>query len=234
MLTTRLLDSNRSYCLAGLVLAGTLVFCASEIRAADDIEAYQPELFEKTQLVYEDSFDKGEINLEFWEIRQHSTWEIKDGVLTGSQSSKEFQEKMREKGDLAHAGFKPVIWLKQVPENFVCTMRVRYNGEDYIPRFPLIDLGHHIHTLTFSKAQTTLTIRKDVASVPVDAPLFALNEWHDVAIELRKGKILLKIDGNRHIFEHAEIDMAGQAQIDFKGINFGSCQIDDLKLWEGL
>jgi hypothetical protein len=106
---------------------------------------YQPELFKSTKLVYSDTFD-GSLNTEFWEVRQSSTWAIKEGVLTGSQSSKEFQEKMVAKGDKGHAGFKPVIWLKKVPENFVCTLRVRYDGEGYAKGFPLIDIGHsHFH-----------------------------------------------------------------------------------------
>lgn len=220
-------------CLVHPTLLSLALLVIPALRAGE-AKPYQPELFEKTRLVYEDDFEEGEIDLDFWEIRQSSTWKIVEGVLTGSESSKEFQAKKIAAGDQAHAGFKPVIWLKRVPEQFVCTMRVRYDGEDYIPRFPLIDLGHHIHTLTFSEDMTTLTIRKDVATLPVEGPLFSLNEWHDVAIELKKGVILLTIDGKSHRFEHPEIDGTGQAQIDFKGINFGTCQIDDLRLWEGL
>jgi hypothetical protein len=201
--------------------------------SADDAEV-PSELFQKTRLVYEDTFDGGTIPSDFWEIRQGSTWEVKDGVLTGTQSPKEFQEKMLAKGDKAHAGFKPVIWLKQVPENFVCRMRVRYNAEAFTPRFPLFDLGHHIHTLTFSEKATTLTIKKDVATLPVEKPLFSLNEWHDVVIELKKGTLLFQVDETKYLFENPEIDMTGQAQIDFKGIDFGSCQIDHIKVWEGL
>lgn len=59
----------------------------------------------------------------------------------------------------SHAGLKPVIWLKKVPENFVCTMRVRYDAKAYQKGFPLLDLGHHIHTLSFSEKATTLTIK---------------------------------------------------------------------------
>jgi len=195
--------------------------------------AYQPQLFKSLKLVYEDNFSSGTINTDFWEVRQSSTWAIKDDILTGSQSSKEFQEKMIAKGDKAHAGFKPVIWLKKVPENFVCTMRVRYDAKAYQKGFPLLDLGHHIHTITFAEKTTTLTIKKDVEKLPVEQPLFALNNWHDVAIELKKGTLLLSIDGEKHIFESQNIDMTGQAQIDFKAIDFGTCQIDDLKLWEG-
>lgn len=194
---------------------------------------YVPQLFQNTKLVYAESFDVPQINTDFWEVRQSSTWRIIDGVLTGSQSSKEFQAKMIAKGDKAHAGFKPVIWLKQVPENFVCTLRLRYNAEAYHPRFPLLDLGHHVHTLVFGETKTTLTLGKNVETVTADAPLLKLNTWHNVAIELRKGSLVLTIDGKSRRFDSPHIDMAGQAQIDFKGIDFGTCQIDEVKVWEG-
>jgi len=193
---------------------------------------YQPELFKNLKLVYEDNFD-GPLNKEFWEVRQNTTWAIKDGVLTGSPSSKEFQEKKKASADPSHAGLKPVIWLNKVPENFVCAMRVRYDAKAYQKGFPLLDLGHHTHTLIFGEKATTLTIKKDVESLPTEQPLFSLNEWHDVAIELKKGTILLKIDEKKHVFESKNIDMAGQAQIDFKAVDGGSCQIDSVRLWEG-
>ena len=199
-----------------------------------DAADYKPELFTNTKLVYADSFDSATLNTEFWEVRQNTTWAIKDGVLTGSPSSKEFQEKKLASNDPSHAGLKPVIWLKKVPENFVCTMRVRYDGEAYKKGFPLLDIGHHIHTISFSEKATTLTIKKNVETLAVEAPLFSLNQWHDVAIELKKGTLLLTIDGKKHRFESKNIDMTGQAQIDFKALDFGTCQIDDLKMWEGL
>jgi hypothetical protein len=193
---------------------------------------YKPELFKSTKLIYADTFDSP-LNKDFWEVRQNTTWEIKEGVLTGSPSSREFQEKKLASDDPSHAGLKPVIWLKQVPEKFVCTMRVRYDAKAYQKGFPLLDLGHHIHTMTFSEKATTLTIKKNVETLPVEAPLFPLNVWHDVAIELKKGTIILTIDGRKHRFDSANIDMTGQHQIDFKAVDGGTCQIDDVKIWEG-
>ena len=194
---------------------------------------YQPELFQRTRLIYADSFDGGAINTEFWEVRQNTTWLIKDGVLHGSESSKEFQAKKKASDDPSHAGLKPVMWLRKVPENFVCTMRLRYDAKAYQKGFPLLDLGHHIHTISFGEKATTLTIKKDVEKLAVESPLFTLNQWHEVAIELKKGTILLTIDGQKHRFNSANIDMTGQAQIDFKAVDFGTCQIDEVKLWEG-
>jgi hypothetical protein len=217
--------------LSTAVLASLTLSVTSSLRAGG--EAYQPELFKGLKLVYEDKFDSGTINTEFWEVRQNTTWAIKDGVLHGSESSKEFQEKKKASDDPSHAGLKPVIWLKKVPENFVCAMRVRYDAKAYQKGFPLLDLGHHIHTLSFSEKATTLTIKKNTETLPVEKPLFALNQWHDVVIELKKGTILLKIDGVKHVFESKNIDMTGQAQIDFKAVDFGTCQIDSIKVWEG-
>src|SRR4051812_22777622 len=87
---------------------------------------YQPRLFKTLKLIYEDEFN-GPLNTEFWEIRQNTAWQIENGVLTGSPSSKEFQEKKKASDDPSHAGLKPVIWLKKVPENFVCALRLRYD-----------------------------------------------------------------------------------------------------------
>lgn len=212
----------------------SLSFLSLALTSAIRSEEFKSQLFENTKLVYADSFDSGTINTEFWEVRQNTTWAIKDGVLCGSESSAEFQAKKKASDDPSHAGLKPVMWLKQVPENFVCTMRVRYGAKAYQKGFPLLDVGHHIHTITFSEKATTLTIKKNVEVIPVESPLFSLNEWHDVAIELKKGTLLLTIDGKKHRFDSANIDGAGQAQIDFKAVDFGTCEIDDVKVWQGL
>jgi hypothetical protein len=107
---------------------------------ADD---YKPELFSKTKPVYADSFDGG-MRKDFWEVRQETTWTIENGVLSGKPASVAYQEKKKASGDAAHAGLRPVIWLKQIPENFICTFRVRFDGQAYQKGFPLIDIGHHI------------------------------------------------------------------------------------------
>lgn len=221
---------HRFFIPAACVFSLIALLPATSLRAEN--AAYQPQLFKSLKLVYEDHFD-GTLNTDIWEVRQNTTWAIKDGVLSGGPSSKEFQDKKKASDDPSHAGLKPVIWLKKVPENFVCTMRVRYDGKAYTKGSPLIDIGHHIHTISFSEKATTLTIKKNIETLPIESPLFTLNEWHDVAIELKKGTLLLTIDGKKHRFDSKNIDMTGQAQIDFKALDFGTCQIDDVKLWEG-
>lgn len=213
--------------LFALGLLGTFVFSAS---AGD----YKPELFSSLKPVYEDDFSGSEIDLDHWQIRQGSTWEVKDGVLTGSPSPKEYQDKKVAAGDKAHAGFKPVMWLEKVPENLVVQFRVRYDGEKYHRKFPLIDVGHHVNTIVFGEDKTTLNLKKNTKEIVIEEQFLPLNEWVDVTIELKKGSMLLKVGDKKHLFEDPLIDMVGQQQIDFKGLDFGRVLIDDVKVSEGV
>jgi hypothetical protein len=208
------------------------LFASAQLQAADDPE-YKPELFSKTKLLYSDTFE-GSLRTDFWEIRQETTWAVTNGVLAGKPAPVDFQEKKKASGDAAHAGLRPVIWLKQIPENLVCTFRVRFDGQNYQKGFPLIDVGHHIHSLRFSESGAALGIKKEVPSQPLSGLSFSLNEWHTVALELKKGAMLVSIDGKKQVVRNEHIDMTGQSQIDFKGLEGGACQIDDIKIWEGL
>lgn len=211
----------------GLIAAfGLLVSFAS----ADD---YRPELFAFLKPVYADDFDGGMLDTEHWQIRQGTTWIVKDGLLTGGPSPKEFQEERIAAKDLAHAGIKPVIWLEKVPENLVAQFRLRFDGKDYQAKFPLLDFGHHINTLLFSRDATTLVVKTNEKIVPAKEPLLPLNQWVDLTVELKKGVLLLVIDGKKTRFEDPLIDMVGQQQIDFKGIDQGGIQIDRVRVYEG-
>ncbi len=210
--------------------------CLCLISAASSLSAddYRPELFQTWKLVYQDDFGEGTLNTNHWQIRQGTTWVVQDGILVGSPSPKEFQEKKVAAGDKAHAGYKPVIWLEKVPENLVVHFRVRFDAENYASRFPLIDIGHHVNTLIFSEQGTTLILKKDQKTIKVDDVLLPLNKWVDVTIELKKGVLLLKVDDKKTIFHDPLIDMVDQQQIDFKGVDHGGISIDNVKVYEGI
>jgi hypothetical protein len=197
-------------------------------------QEYKPEFFQSLKLVYEDDFSKGALDTNFWQIRQGSTWVVKDGVLVGGPSPKEFQDKKVAEGDRAHAGFKPVMWLEKIPENLVVRFKVRFDAKKHDAKFPLIDVGHHVNTLVFSEKETTLVLKKNQKTIKVAQPLLAVNEWADVVIELKKGNLLLKIGETKTVFSDPLIDMVDQQQIDFKGCDYGGIRIDDVKVYEGI
>ncbi len=197
-------------------------------------EEYKPELFRSLKLIYDEDFSKGVIDTNYWQVRQSTTWAVKDGVLVGGPSPKEIQDKKVAEGDKAHAGFKPVIWLEKVPENLVVRFKVRFDAKKYDAKFPLIDIGHHVNTLIFSEKETTLVLKKNQKTVKMPKPLLAINEWAEVVIELKKGNLLLKIGESTMNFSDPLIDMVDQQQIDFKGCDHGGILIDDVKIYEGI
>ena len=211
------------------VLFTVYLLSASNLAGADP----QPKLFASVTLRYQDDFSASQLDLNHWQVRQGTTWKVQDGVLVGSPSPKEYQDKKVAEGDKAHAGFKPVIWLEKVPENLLVQFRVRFDAKAYQPKFPLIDIGHHVNTLIFSEKGLTLVLKKDQKTIEAKEISLPLNSWADVTIELKRGAMRLQVNDKQVTFEDPLIDMVGQQQIDFKGIDHGGIQIDDVKVFEG-
>ncbi len=214
----------------------TLSCVCSVTHASDD---YKPKLFKSIELIYDEQFetDGPHRNTKQWEIRQNTQWNVKDGVLTGELATKEYQGKMQSIGD-GHDGTRTVIWLRPVPKAFVVRMRVRYNETEKKGRNrgSLLDLGHHVNSFIFGEEQTTLTLQKK-KKIFIKDQFFPLNQWNDVTIEIKEGKILIQVNGRKEIIRNELITLQTDRefqQIDFKGQDFGSIQIDWLKLYKGV
>ncbi|MEM8671568.1 MAG: hypothetical protein AAGG48_28870 [Planctomycetota bacterium] len=202
-------------------------------------QGYQPELFSAIELVYDEQFDKdGPLkNTSQWVIRQNTQWNVEDGVLTGGLASEKYQKKMQAIGD-GHDGTRTVIFLKPVPKAFVVQMRVRYNETDKKGRNrgSLLDLGHHVNSFIFGENETKLTLQKK-KKISIKGKFFPLNEWNDVTIEIKEGVILIQVNDRKEIIRDPLITLQTEnefQQIDFKGQDFGTVQIDWVKLYRGI
>tara|TARA_R110002049_G_scaffold285698_4_gene466979 strand:- start:100493 stop:101176 length:684 start_codon:yes stop_codon:yes gene_type:complete len=200
---------------------------------------YQPELFRTIELIYEEQFESdGPLDVgAHWVIRQSTQWNVKGGVLTGDLATKEFQEQMQAKGD-GHDGTRPVIFLKPVPKAFVVQMRVRYNetSRKGRNRGSLLDLGHHVNSFIFGEEETKLTLQKK-KKILIAGDFFPLNQWNDVTLEIKEGAILIQVNDRKEIIKDPMITLKTDAesqQIDFKGQDFGTVQIDWVKLYKGI
>ena len=144
---------------------------------------------------------------------------------------------MQDKGD-GHDGTRPVIFLKPVPKAFVVQMRVRYNetASKGRNRGSLLDLGHHVNSFIFGEGQTTLALQKE-KKILIKGDFFPLNQWNEVTIEIKEGAILIQVNDRREIIHDPLITLKSEAedqQIDFKGQDFGTVQIDWIKLYRGI
>jgi len=192
---------------------------------------FQSELFEKGTLVYTDDFD-GEFNREWWQPRTKN-WKVKDGLLIGAPDYKNAEEAQKALGRDHHLGLGPVIRLNHLPESFVCHMRFKYEGEDYQAARPKLDIGHHINNLFFREGGYSLKLSGGERFEDRQSG-FALNEWTDIVIELKEGKLLLELNGHQRLFEHEQVSMNGRKEFTFKALMSPSSRLvfDYVRLWE--
>lgn len=222
-----------------LPILPTIALALFSANATTFAEDYRPELFSSIELIYDETFDKDgpHKNTSQWVIRQNTQWHVEDGVLTGGLASEEYQKKMQAIGD-GHDGTRTVIFLKPVPKAFVVQMRVRYNETDKKGRNrgSLLDLGHHVNSFIFGENETKLTLQKK-KKIFIKGDFFPLNEWNDVTIEIKEGAILIQVNDRKEIIRDPLITLKTDQdfqQIDFKGQDFGTVQIDWLKLYRGI
>ncbi|MEM9282959.1 MAG: hypothetical protein AAGA96_14120 [Verrucomicrobiota bacterium] len=222
---------------------------ADQAHAAELLEAqkeaerlanqYQPELFSSIEPFYETDFpEDGPHDLgKQWVIRQETQWNVIDGVLVGDLAPVEYQEKMQAIGD-THDGTRTVIFLKPVPKALVLQARIKYTETEKKGRDPgaLLDLGHHLNSLTFREEHTRLVL-KGGKKIFIEGDFFPLNEWNEITIEIKEGVLLIQVNDRKEIIEDPLISLASNSefqQIDFKGQDFGTIQIDWLKLYQGI
>lgn len=206
-----------------------LLILSSNLRA--EALSFESHLFEKGLLVYADEFD-GELDRKRWQPRSGTRWEVWDGLLIGRPSSSEFQEKHKDYSD-DHRGLGPVIRLNQVPENFVCHMRFKYEGEDYQASRPKVDIGHHINNLFFRKGGYSLKLSGGERFEDRQSG-FELNEWTDLVIELKEGTLFIELNGHQRLFEHKQVSMDGREEFTFKALMSPGSRLvfDYVRLWK--
>ena len=209
-------------------------FIPTQLASADD---YTPQLFKSVELIYAEDFDKdGPLDVsKQWETRQQTKWTAKNGILTGDLADEEYQKMMQAKKD-GHDGTRTVAWLKPVPKQFVVRMRVRYNETEKKGRnrSSLLDLGHHVNSFIFEEDQTKLTLQKK-KKIFIKGKFFPLNQWNDLTVEIKEGVILIQVNDRKEVIRDPLITLKSDSQsqqIDFKGQDFGSVQIDWVKLYK--
>ncbi|MBT5815137.1 MAG: hypothetical protein HOI15_12455 [Opitutales bacterium] len=192
---------------------------------------FKSHLFEKGTLVYSDDFD-GELNRERWQPRTKN-WKVKDGVLIGAPDYKNAEEAEKALGRDHHLGLGPVIRLNQLPESFVCHMRFKYEGEDFQAARPKLDIGHHINNLFFRQGGYSLKLSGGELIEDRQSG-FELNEWVDLVIEMKEGKLLIELNGHQRIFEHEQVSMQSHDEFTFKALDGASSRlvIDYVRLWK--
>lgn len=208
-------------------MAFTAGFCAGE-------PAFESELFEYGTLVYSDDFD-GEVNRERWGSKGTK---IEDGTLIIEPQFTNREEAMKKLKRDHHLGLEPVGHLNQIPEQFVCHLRYKFEKPKLTPGRPSFQIGHHMISLGILEGGGhRIKLPNDGPSFAEPDSEMALNEWIDLIIEYKKGTIRITVNGVGKTYEHEKVTIENpKAQngqrFTFKGGEDCRILFDSVRLWD--
>ena len=93
-----------------------------------------------------------------------------------------------------------------------------------------------MNSFIFGEEQTKLTLQKK-KKIFIKDKFFPLNQWNEVTIEIKEGVILIQVNDRREIIRNPLVTLKTDddvQQIDFKGQDFGTVQIDWVRLYKGI
>ena len=182
-------------------------------------------------VLVDDFSNAGPFNKEQWQARQGTQWTIEDGVLRGKPSSADYQA---TKSD--HAGKEPRIAAPITPKECVARFSVRFSGGEETNLVPLVEFGHHVCRLHFSKDITELLAAHDTVRVnEAKGFKYKPDVWYHMLWELKGDEVVVQIAGGPTLYaKHpslAEPATSGADGLGIAGPRDGTVEIDNVTIY---
>ena len=182
------------------------MLCISAMTAIHAKEPeFKSELFKQGTLVYSDDFD-GAYSKKRWGHNRGDK-QVKDGKLIVTALHKNAEEAKKALKRDHHLGLDPEAHLRQIPEKFICHMRLKFESEKLAPNRPVLQIGHHMISLTYLEGGGHKVMLPGGPSYKEPKSGMKINEWVDLFIEYEEGRILLSVNGFNKTYEHKNVTM---------------------------
>jgi len=213
-----------------VILAITFALATSNLSAAN--QSLKPLLAQHGDIALESAFSKpAPLDKGVWLQRQHTQWEIKNGVLLGIPSTDEYQKSRDD-----HQGFEPRISVPVTPAECIAQFSVRFSDGVETPIAPFVEFGHHVARVKFS--ETGVFLIADGESVKVaEAKNFKYipGKWYHILAELKGDEFVMQFAGGPTLYakhpSFAKPVKSGGNGLGITGPQGGIVEIDNLTLW---
>ena len=217
-----------------LAVTATLLGAAASAQVAERGELLLDErgellLDERGELLLDENFAAPvEIGNDRWQPRQHTRWEVRDGVLLGKPSTPEFQASQDH-----HQGLEPRLMIRNLPQEYVTELRFRMGaGDDGDRSIPGVGSPYGPVSFQADGLRFTMGGLKDRETVS-HAPGFRIEpgRWYQLKAKLKGSKLHIQIGDS--ITLHADHPMVARPKdgLGFCGLRGGTLEIDDVKIW---
>jgi hypothetical protein len=197
-----------------------------------DAANLQPLLAVPDKIVLQNDFSSpAPLNKEHWKPSQGTRWEIADGVLRGIPSTPEFQASKKD-----HKGLEPRIVAPITPAQFIARFSIRFSDGSETTIVPLVEFGHHVARVKFSKDSIFLLADHDTLKV-AEAKQFKYEpgKWYHALAELKGEEFVIQFaDGPTLYAKHpsyAQPPPSGAPGMGVAGPKGGSAEIDNVTMW---
>ena len=204
------------------------VLCVSVV--AEELKPIM--LIPGNQVLNENFSKSGKVDKKIWKPSQATRWIIKDGVLSGQQSSPEVQAKKEH-----HKGLEPRGASPATPREFIAYFKIRYFEGKRTKILPFIEFGHHIIRLRILEDNLDLVVDYESMQMAKSTPFkWKMGQWYECMAELKGTEFVIQIKNGPKLYAKHDIltqkAPSGQDGLGVAGCRGGYIEIDDLKLWE--
>jgi hypothetical protein len=203
----------------------------------------KPLLALKSDLIFEDNFDSGTHSKQ-WNFIHGTRFTVKDGVLTGVPSPKEYQEAKKKAGK-GHTGGTPSSHLMVGTKDCIIAMSFKISG-----KMKGLHIGYndgsmksgtgHVCRVTYSITDGISLIKDknskkegDKAEALANKPFtLELDKWYVILIENIGDEMVAQIEGGPVIYAAHQRLTANKTHINLPTRGGGTVYYDNVKIWK--
>jgi len=203
---------------------------------SEDTNDLVPILAETADVFLENDFNEDFVVKKghpIFRLGQGTTWESKDGLLVGTQSSPEYQAKKKEQGN-GHLGTAPRLQFDGSPKDVIIKYSFKISGGKFTKLLPIIEAGHHLRRVYFGEEGTQILVDHETKAIAESDFALELDKWYHVMVEIKGDEFLVRFQNGPTIYGEDKGVGAEFANynIGITATNLGTIVIDNMTIWK--
>lgn len=168
----------------------------------------------------------------FFALGQQTTWQAKDGMLVGTESSPAYQAKKKAQGN-GHLGTAPRLQFPYSPKDIILKYSFKIVGGKKTKLLPMIEAGHHVRRIYFGEDGSRILVEHEKTTIAEDDFVLKLDKWHHVMLEIKGNEFLVRFqDGPTLYGNHPGVgETFANYNVGITGTNKGTVYIDNMTIW---
>lgn len=201
----------------------------------EDTNKLAPILAEVGEVFLENDFNEDFVVKKghpIFKLGQGTTWESKEGMLVGTQSTPEYQAKKKEQGN-GHLGTAPRLQFGGSPKDVIIKYSFKISGGEFTKLLPIIEAGHHLRRIYFGPEGTKILVDHEKTTIAESEFVLELDKWYHVMVEIKDDEFLVRFQDGPTIYGEDKGVGAEFANynIGITATNLGTMHIDNMTIW---